>query len=61
MYVDEKRLIQLAEQVNLAFKAQELAMEELTKKVQDHSTKLEALFQVSQITFANSKPAKKTK
>ena len=33
MYVDEKRVNQLAEQINAAFKAQELAMEELRAEI----------------------------
>ena len=42
MYVDEKRLIDLADQVNTAFKAQELAMEELKKDLKDLTDKVNA-------------------
>jgi len=35
MYIDEKRLADLADQVNVAFKAQELAMEEIHKQLKD--------------------------
>tara|TARA_R110002153_G_scaffold129225_3_gene277876 strand:- start:374 stop:514 length:141 start_codon:yes stop_codon:yes gene_type:complete len=42
MYVDEKKLIDLANQVNLAFKAQELAMEELKKDLKDLTNKVNA-------------------
>jgi hypothetical protein len=38
MYVDEKQLNRLAEQVNAAFKAQELAMEELKAEIKNLKT-----------------------
>ena len=42
MYVDEKRVNQLAEQINAAFKAQELAMEELKGEIKALQSKLNA-------------------
>jgi len=42
MYIDEKRLVVLAEQVNAAFKASELAMEEMKKDIKELKDKLNA-------------------